>query len=201
MYLPLREKGFAPQESSDKKPVWLKAISQSGKREGKVMILGVMSDTHDHIWNVRKALALLKEHGAETIVHCGDFVAPFVLKELDQAKIPVHGVFGNNDGDQYLLTKFSLTELSSITLYGLVGELELGDFRVAFTHYREVAEGLAASARFDLVCFGHSHEACLGTVGKTVLLNPGEVMGKDGSPGFYVVDTATRRCDEIQLPA
>lgn len=163
------------------------------------MILAVMSDTHDHIWNLRKALAVIKERGAEAIIHCGDFIAPFTLKELDQAKIPVHGVFGNNDGDQYLLTKLSLTELSHITLYGLTGELTLGDFRVAFTHYRVVADGLAATGRFDLVCFGHSHEVFLDKVGETILLNPGEVMGKDGSPGFYLVNTSTGICELISL--
>ena len=164
------------------------------------MILAVMSDTHDNIWNVRKALALIKEHGVEAIIHCGDFVAPFVLKELDQAKIPVHGVFGNNDGDQYLLTKLSFTELSYITLYGLTGELEVGDFKIAFTHYRAMAEGLAASGRFDLVCFGHSHETYLDRVGQTVLLNPGEVMGKDGSPGFYLVDTSKPSYERVDIP-
>ena len=164
------------------------------------MILSIMSDTHDHIWNLRKALAFIEERGAAAIIHCGDFVAPFMLKELDKAKIQVHGVFGNNDGDQYLLTKLSLTELSHITLYGLTGELEFGDFKVAFTHYRAVAEGLAASGRFNLVCFGHSHEVCHEKVGETVLLNPGEVMGKDGSPGFYLVDTATRSYERIPIP-
>ena len=163
------------------------------------MIFAVMSDTHDHIWNVRRALGLVREQGAEAIIHCGDYVAPFMLKELDQAQIPLHGVFGNNDGDQFLLTKMSLTALSNITLYGLVGELELADFRVAFTHYRAVADGLAASERFDLVCFGHSHEASLDKVGKTDLLNPGEVMGKDGSPGFYLVDTLARTYEPVSL--
>jgi putative phosphoesterase len=166
---------------------------------GWMMILAVMSDTHDHIWNLRRALEFIKERGAEAIVHCGDFVAPFMLKELEKAEIPVHGVFGNNDGDQYLLTKLSLTELSWITLYGLTGDLELADFKVGFTHYRAVAEGLAGSRRFDLVCFGHSHEVCLERVGHTVLLNPGEVMGKDGAPGFYMVDTATGSYERVSL--
>ena len=163
------------------------------------MIPGVMSDPHDHIWNVRKALGFIQERGAEAIIHCGDFIAPFMLKELNQANIPVHGVFGNNDGDQYLLTKLSMTEFSHITLYGLMGELKLADFRVAFTHYRPVAEGLAASGQFDLVCFGHSHEAFHDKAGKTDLLNPGEVMGKDGFPGFYLVDTSTRKYEQISL--
>lgn len=163
------------------------------------MILAVMSDTHDNIWNTRKALKFIQERGAEAIIHCGDFIAPFMLKELDHAQIPVHGVFGNNDGDQYLLTKLSMTEFSNITLYGLMGELELPDFRVAFTHYRTVADGLAASGGFNLVCFGHSHEASLEKAGKTDLLNPGEVMGKDGSPGFYLIDTSTRKYEPISL--
>jgi putative phosphoesterase len=163
------------------------------------VILAVMSDTHDHIWNVRKALEFIQEREAEAVIHCGDFIAPFILKELDQAHIPVHGVFGNNDGDQYLLTKLSMTEFSNITLYGLMGELALADFRVAFTHYRAVADGLAASKQFDLVCFGHSHEASLEKAGKTYLLNPGEVMGKDGFPGFYLVDTSARKYEPISL--
>jgi len=163
------------------------------------MIVSVMSDTHDHIWNLRKAIELIKARGAEAIIHCGDFVAPFMLKELEQAAIPVHGVFGNNDGDQYLLTKLSMTELSRITLYGLWGELKLDGFQVAFTHYRQVADGLAATGRYDLVCFGHSHKACLDKKGETVLLNPGEVMGKDGSPGFYFVDTSSRTYERVPL--
>ena len=163
------------------------------------MILAIMSDTHDHIWNARKAIKHITERGAGAIVHCGDFVAPFMLKELEQAQIPVHGVFGNNDGDQYLLTKMSLTELSNITLYGLMGELNVDDFKVAFTHYRAVADGLAASGAYDLVCFGHSHKAFLGKVRNTDVLNPGEVMGKDGSPGFYLADTSAGAYEQVSL--
>ena len=164
------------------------------------MILAVMSDTHDNIWNLRKTLMLVKEHRAEAIIHCGDFIAPFMLKELDQGKIPVHGVFGNNDGDKFLLTKLSLTSLSHVTLYDPVGELNLEHFKTAFTHYKAVAEGLAATGRFDLVCYGHTHGASLDKVGETVLLNPGEVMGKDGDPGFYLVDTLKHSYDRIRLP-
>ena len=163
------------------------------------MLLAIMSDTHDHIWNARKAIAVIRERGAGAIIHCGDFVAPFMLKELDQANVPVHGVFGNNDGDQYLLTKMSMTTFSNITLYGLLGELTFDDFKIAFTHYRPVADGLVASGVFDLVCFGHSHEAFFQKGEKTDLLNPGEVMGKDGSPGFYLVDTAAKDYERVSL--
>ncbi len=49
------------------------------------MLIAVMSDSHDNIWNLQKALGIVKEKGAEMIIHCGDFVAPFMLKELEEA--------------------------------------------------------------------------------------------------------------------
>ena len=125
------------------------------------MIVAVMSDSHDNIWNLQKALHIIKNERAGMIIHCGDFVAPFMLKELNAAGIPVHGVFGNNDGDQYLLTKFSLTTMTNITFHGLVGQLDIDGFTIAFTHQGVVGQGLASGGNFNMVCFGHFHEYLL----------------------------------------
>jgi len=153
------------------------------------MRIAVMSDSHDHIWNLHKALEQIRRTDVQMIIHCGDFVAPFMLKELDNAGIPVHGVFGNNDGDQHQLTKLALTELGNITLHGVVGALDAEGFKIGFTHLAEVGEGLAYSGRFQLVCYGHTHEYVQKKIGSTILLNPGEIMGKDGFASFCVVDT------------
>ncbi len=163
------------------------------------MIIAVMSDSHDNIWNLRNALAIIKERDAEMIIHCGDFIALFMLAELDQSGIPVHGVFGNNDGDKYLLTKFSLTSLTNITLYDPVGLVEIDGFKICFTHHGIVGEGLASGGKFNLVCFGHSHKYFLKKIGRTILLNPGEIMGKDGHPSFCLVDTDTVKTEKIEL--
>ena len=163
------------------------------------MLIAVMSDSHDNIWNLHKALEIIKKKGAGMIVHCGDFVAPFMLAKLDEAGIPVHGVFGNNDGDQYLLTKLSLTTLSNITLHGLVGEITVNGFTLGFTHQGIVGEGLASGGNYNMVCFGHSHEYLLKDVGRTKLLNPGEIMGKDGLSEFCLVDTETTEIQRIEV--
>ena len=163
------------------------------------MIVAVMSDSHDNIWNLRKALTIIKKEGAGMIIHCGDFVAPFMLKELDEADIPVHAVFGNNDGDQYLLTKLSLTTLTNITLYGIVGQVDIDGFNIGFTHHGIVGEGLASGGNYKMVCFGHSHKYLLKHIGQTILLNPGEIMGKDDLPGFCLVDTNTAEIKKIHL--
>jgi putative phosphoesterase len=153
------------------------------------MLIAVMSDSHDNIPNLRKAISIIYKERAGMIIHCGDFTAPFMLQELEEAGIPVHGVFGNNDGDQYLLTKLSLTSLKNIVLHGLIGEVDAGGFPAAFTHQGMVGEGLASTAKYKMVCFGHSHVYFEKKAGNTILLNPGEIMGKEGNPGFCMVDT------------
>jgi uncharacterized protein len=163
------------------------------------MIIAIISDSHDNIWNLRKAMEIMRKEHTEGIIHCGDFVAPFMLKELEAAGIPVHGVFGNNDGDQHLLTKLSLTTFQNITIHGLIGKVDLGGIKICFTHYEEIARGLGRSNDFDLVCFGHSHAYAKKKTGETILLNPGEIMGKDGTPGFCLVDTTNMDVKRIEL--
>ena len=115
------------------------------------------------------------------------------------AGIPVHGVFGNNDGDQYLLTRMSILDLNHITIHGIIGEVNADGFSIQFTHDQRVAKGLAASGTHDLVCFGHTHTYTKKMVGETILLNPGEIMGKEGHPSFCLVDTGTAKVEKIEL--
>ena len=163
------------------------------------MLVAIMSDSHDNIWNLRKAMEISVNRQAGVIVHCGDFIAPFMLKELDDAGILVHGVFGNNDGDQFTLTKMSLTMLDHINLYGLVGQVDIEGFTIGFTHYVQIGEGLVSAGDCQLVCFGHSHQHEMRQVGNTTLLNPGELMGKEGSPGFCFLDTASGKIERVEI--
>ena len=155
------------------------------------MRIAVMSDTHDQISHIRRAVAMIKSADCGMIIHCGDFVAPFMLKELEAAGLPVHGVFGNNDGDQYLLTKHSLTLYQNITLHGAFGQLDVEGCRIAFLHDGIIAEDIAAGGRYNIVCYGHYHVYTHKNIGETLMINPGELLGKDDLPGFCIVDTET----------
>jgi len=162
------------------------------------MLIAIMSDSHDNIWNVRKALNIIRSHKAELIIHCGDLIAPFTLKELAKFK-PVHWVLGNNDGDPYMLTKISLSELPDITPHGHIGKLDLEECSLAFTHYEETGQALAHTGDYDLVCCGHTHVYRMEKINNTTLLNPGDVMGKDGPGRFCLFDTGTRDLEAIQI--
>ena len=162
------------------------------------MKIGIMSDSHDNIWRLDEAIPHLKQ--ASAILHCGDLISPFMVKRLagGVGDIPIHMVWGNNDGDKRLVSDLAVKE-GHFTVYGEYAEIEIDNLRIAMNHYPEIAHGLAASGKFDLVCFGHNHTASLEQVNKTVLLNPGEVMGMNGRSTLVLFDTVTREVEWVEL--
>jgi putative phosphoesterase len=163
------------------------------------MIAAIMSDSHDHIWNVRKALDILRSHKVSLIIHCGDLVAPFTLRELAKFNGPVHWVLGNNDGDPYMLMKICLSELENMKPHGHIGRLDLEGVTIAFTHHEEVGYALAHTGEHDLVCCGHTHMHRQQRINTTILLNPGDVMGKDGAGTFCLFDARSREIKLVKL--
>lgn len=154
------------------------------------MQIAVLSDIHDNIWNLKRLLPALK--GAGMLVFCGDLCAPFTLEMLAQGfPGPVHVTFGNNDGDAFLLGRYA-SRHANVTLAAPMGEVEVEGQRLAYVHYPQFGEGLAALGRYQAVFCGHSHRAEVRTVGETLLANPGEVMGRLGPASYGIYDTETR---------
>jgi putative phosphoesterase len=131
------------------------------------------------------------------VIHCGDLVAPFVLAELKTFEGPVHVVFGNNDGDHYLLTK--LSSGSNVTLHGTVATLELGGRKLLATHEPPAAAAFAATGEYDAVFYGHIHAAGEQRVGHTLLLGAGELMGFKEPPSFALYDTETNSVVRVSV--
>ena len=67
------------------------------------MRIAILSDSHDHIPNLRRAVSRANSEGAELLIHCGDLISPFMLPCLDGFNGPVHLIYGNNPGDQHLI--------------------------------------------------------------------------------------------------
>lgn len=163
------------------------------------MIIAVMSDSHDNIWNMRDAVSRIKEEQAEMIIHLGDFIAPFMMPELEKAGIPVHGVFGNNDGDIHLLIRLASSCTPPVTLHGITGEVDANGYKIGFAHEPVKAKGLLFEGRYDAVFYGHTHTYSKEVINHTLFLNPGEIMGKDGEPGFVLLDTEKGTTKRIRI--
>ena len=151
------------------------------------MKIGIISDIHDNIWALADVLAGLKE--CEVLLCLGDLCAPFTITAIAEGfQGPVHLVWGNNDGDKLLIAR-NADKAGNVTLHGEFAELEFDGRSMALTHYPHLAQALAAGERYDLVCHGHNHERSMAWMGKTLLLNPGEVMGRFGVRSYAVYDT------------
>ncbi len=162
------------------------------------MKIAILSDVHDNIWRLETLLAALE---ADLLIFCGDFCAPFTLAQIAEGFAgPVHVVFGNNDGDKLLLARVA-GRFPHVTLHGDFAELELDGRRVAITHYPEIGQALARGSVYDLVCHGHSHEHVVEQAGRTLRVNPGEVMGRFGLSTYALYDTTTGQAETIEVPA
>ncbi len=162
------------------------------------MKLVVCSDIHDNIWALERALDSMRS--ADALVCCGDLCAPFTLVQLaESVAVPLHVVWGNNDGDKWLLTR-QAARFGHVQLHGELAEIELDGVRIAANHYPTIAQGLGRSGRYDLVCYGHDHTPFQERLNGVLLLNPGELMGRFGKSTYAVFDTDTRTADIRSVP-
>ena len=161
------------------------------------MRLAVISDIHDNIWALADVLRALPD--CEAMLCLGDLCAPFTIAEIRKGFAgPVHVVWGNNDGDKLMVSQV-VAGAGDMHLHGDFAELEIGGRSIALTHYPQLASALSGSGRYDLVCYGHDHTRNVQRAGRTLLLNPGEVMGRLGPSSCAVYDTDTGEAQIIEV--
>jgi len=57
------------------------------------MIIGLISDTHDRLPLIERAVKRLKEERVKLVLHAGDYVSPFTAKPYAELDAPMIGVF------------------------------------------------------------------------------------------------------------
>ncbi len=158
------------------------------------MKIGVISDTHDNVPAIASAIDLLESEGVEVLLHAGDYCAPFALKRVLQGRLPVHGVFGNCDGERTGLTHL-MPELSDGPLH-----LELGGKKICMIHILEKLDHEDREAS-DILLSGHTHEPKVEHREGRLLVNPGECCGwVNGRRTVAVVDTDSFSADVLEVP-
>jgi uncharacterized protein len=158
--------------------------------------LGVVSDTHGDVANTQKAVRLFQGHPVQLVVHCGDIGSPEIPPLF--APWPTHYVLGNVDGNATLLR--SAIEEAGQTLHGRFGTLAVGGRRIALIHSDDSQRFCDAvtSHDWDLVCYGHTHQAKCHFDARTVVLNPGAVHC-GYPPSVALVDLANLDVTSILL--
>ena len=163
------------------------------------MKIGLISDTHDNVENIRKAIREFNEKNVDLVLHAGDFSSPIAVYSF--AGVKLVGVLGNNDKDIPGLTmafKKINGELNGETL-----ETTYGGLRFALYHGTNyvLRESLIKSKKFDVVIYGHTHRKIIKYYGRTLVINPGTAKG--WMFGFYataaIFDTSNRNVEFINL--
>ena len=134
------------------------------------MLIGIMSDTHDNLIFVKKAIELFNDRKVGYVIHAGDYTSPFTLKLFKKLKCKYVGIFGNNDGDKLLLLERAEGNIRNQPYI-----FTLDKRKIVVMHEHNVADALAGSGHFDLVIYGHTHKPAVRKVKNTLVVNPGEV--------------------------
>jgi hypothetical protein len=160
-----------------------------------------MSDTHDNLPMVDRAVKLLNERRVEVVLHAGDYVSPFVIPRFRALRARLIGVFGNNDGDhEFLRRRFSENE--RLEIRGSFANIVLGGAKIALLHGHdeELLNALIDSGGFNVVVHGHGHDAKVTRVGSTLVVNPGEVCGYlTGKPTVALLNTEKLEARILEL--
>jgi len=136
------------------------------------MRIGVISDTHDNVPLIKRAVAIFNEKKTGLVIHAGDYVAPFAIFPLDGLECQYIGVFGNNDGEKLGLNKVS---------YGRIKvaphSFEFGGKKILVMHEQGELAALIKSQSYDIIVYGHTHDPVIEKQGRTLVINPGECGG------------------------
>ena len=154
------------------------------------MIIGIISDSHDNIEAIDRAVELLNSEGIQLTIHLGDIVSPFCFDYFNKLKSDFIGVFGNNDGEVLFLQ-----QKSEGKLFKPPYEVEIDGKDFVLMHEPFGINRLANE--YDYVLYGHLHRIDIRKTQRGMIINPGELCGcLSRRRTLAILDTTT---NEVKL--
>ncbi len=156
------------------------------------MKIGIVADSHDNVPAIKKAVDYFNKNNIGIVIHAGDYVAPFSVKEFLRLKAKLIGVFGNNDGEKQGINNLHKEIYDAPHLFNIDGK----KFLVAHS-LENLNPQLEKDA--DIIIFVHTHEPRIRKNGK-IYINPGECGGwLNGKSTIAILDTETCVAEIIDL--
>ena len=130
------------------------------------MKIGLISDTHDNIQNIRRAVREFNDKHVDLVIHAGDFVSPIAVESLAGVNTDIPGLtstFNKINGE----------------LKGEIFETVYDGMNFAVYHGTSLAkkEQLIKSGKYDVFIYGHTHRKDNRYIGTTRVINPGTAKG------------------------
>lgn len=163
------------------------------------MRVALLSDIHDHTTHLLLALQAAREAGCEHLLFMGDMAGTTTFRTLrEEWHAGIDLVLGNNEYETGAFQRMAKA-WAQTTLHGYEADIVLDHRHIYFTHLPWHALNVAQAGTHDAVFYGHTHEPEIAMIGRTLLVNPGEIYGRQGPPGIGIYDTTTNTARLIQL--
>ncbi len=169
------------------------------------MKIGIISDTHEQVDNIKKAVKVFNKEKVGCVYHAGDICSPSVLHLFGELNCKIKVVFGNNDKDVFKHLKYKPDNMSFHDV--LLTETVNGK-KLCMLHGDpvDVVNAIFESKQYDIIIKGHTHVAEIKQNEKTIMINPGNLFGpysdftkKYTKPSVAVYDFKTNKARIIEL--
>lgn len=175
------------------------------------MKLGIISDTHDKLSAIKKAIESFHTQKVTMIIHCGDWTLPETAtafaEEAARFSLPVYAVFGNRDilrqeiMEQNNLQSFPINFADS-EIYTF--EQDAISFAIYHGHHKPTLKKLREDETIDILFTGHTHKPKIERIEQKLIVNPGSTAfsiprSKNYIPTVAVVDANTNNAKIIKL--
>ncbi len=160
------------------------------------MKIGIISDTHNDLGMVKKAVSVFKEKNVDLVVHAGDLTSPKLITLFKG--LPCRFVLGNCDLDSEAINAKS-QEMG----FGCVDtccDFTADGKRILVFHGNDIPlfRNAVASGDYDYIIKGHTHLFENYVAGKTRIINPGSIYREDERT-IAILDLKTGKVERIKI--
>lgn len=163
------------------------------------MKIGVVSDTHNNLTNVKRIVELFNAARVEQVVHTGDITQAKTLDVFAELDAPLVGVFGNNDVERDTLERtirrhgFRFCEPPLKLVWAERELVVVHDPRDLDAQSKELTGGSVA-------LHGHTHRHRIERNGDALIFNPGECAGHmTGQNAVGLLDLASLETELLRF--
>ena len=152
------------------------------------MLIGVVSDTHNNIKNIKQIISLFNNEDVVSVIHTGDIASEKALEEFSSLNSKLIGVYGNNDRSELGLD--DIAKKYSFSFQNPPKSIKIIDKRITIFHEPdEIDSFILENPEVDLILHGHTHRYRNEVKDKTLIFNPGESAGMlKGKNAIGIVD-------------